>query len=291
MSLFYENRVKRNGIAVPIQCIDLPMQPSPYKATPHYHEYIELLYGVEGEATISIDTNTYLLPAGSMILVHAGVPHNAFCESEACRVLVIKFLPQVLRAEEETVSEYACVSLLMEQAIEKQFFFPAAELENTNLPILFRHAVEEWNRQAFGYELSLRADVTLIYLHILRQWYEKNRSLVDNIQKTQQGEFVQKAVSFVQQHFADLTEADAAAACGMSTSYFSRLFKSTMKTPFSTYVAKVRLKEAERLLLLTDKSVTDIAQTVGFSTVSYFISLFRRENGITPYQYRRLYRT
>ena len=75
-------------------------------------------------------------------------------------------------------------------------------------------------------------------------------------------------------------------ACGVSRTYFSRCFKRGMKQGFSRYVCHVRLREAKRLLLTTPKSVTDIAQEVGFSTTSYFIERFRALHGVTPHQFR-----
>jgi AraC-like DNA-binding protein len=60
-----------------------------------------------------------------------------------------------------------------------------------------------------------------------------------------------------------------------------------MRTSFTAYVCEVRLREAERLLLTTKKSVTEIAIEVGFSTASYFIDRFRVLHGVTPHQYRQ----
>lgn len=290
MLSIYEGRVQHNGSPVPIHCLDLKLQDVHPSKVLHYHDYIELIYCVEGALSIVLDTQTHVLSAGDMVLIHGNQPHDAYCKNQSCRIFVLKFLPQVLRAEEETVSEYACVNLLMEQAVETQFLFSAAELKHTDLPALFHHAVSEWEGKPFGYELSLRADVTRIYLHILRQWFEKNRSFLENIQKNRQSDFVRAAVSYIRAHFVNLTEGDVAAVCGMSTAYFSRLFKRAMKVSFSEYVTTVRLKESERLLLLTDESMTSIAQLVGFSTVSYFISRFKHTHGVTPYQYRRLHR-
>ena len=47
-----------------------------------------------------------------------------------------------------------------------------------------------------------------------------------------------------------------------------------------------KLKEAEKLLLTTDHSITEIAFEAGFSTVSHFIARFKAEKGITPHKLR-----
>ena len=47
------------------------------------------------------------------------------------------------------------------------------------------------------------------------------------------------------------------------------------------------MKEAEKLLLSSDKLMTEIAVDVGFTTSSHFISNFKRKKGITPKQFKQ----
>jgi len=51
----------------------------------------------------------------------------------------------------------------------------------------------------------------------------------------------------------------------------------------------LRIEKATQLLLSTDASIQDIGKLVGLEIPSYFIRLFKQENGITPAQYRSLY--
>lgn len=287
---FYEERARRNGVMMPIQCIHMQLTASARVPRLHYHDYTELLFGVSGEAQVFIGSERYLLPAGSMVIIHTNQLHDVSCPAGACSYIVVKFLPQILLSGEQTLSEYGYMLMLMENAPGKQIFFPAAALAETALPALFRHLMTEWEAQSFGYELSLRADVTQVFLHILRCWREQNLPLLERIRETGQVELIRNALSFVREHFADLSEQEAAAACGVSVTYFSRVFKKAMKTSFSAFVTDTRLREAERLLLLTDDSVTDIAVAVGFSTASYFISRFGASRHMTPYRFRQQYR-
>lgn len=285
---FYEAKGKRNGVVMPIQCWRQTLKNNGRAAMRlHYHEYTELLFALDGEGVVYVGDTVYPFKAGDMIVVPTGEPHDVRAPEGRLIQIVVQFLPQVLRADEETFSEYGYTALLLENTQDRQLCFTDEELGDTAIPNLFAHLIQEWDAQKFGYELSLRADVTLIYLHILRRWRKNNLSLMQSIKEEGQYELIQNAVSYIKEHYADLTETEVAEACGVSAAYFSRVFKRTMKVPFSSYLASVRLREARRLLLLTDRSVTDIAQTVGFSTASYFISLFRKEQQMTPYQYRR----
>ena len=55
-----------------------------------------------------------------------------------------------------------------------------------------------------------------------------------------------------------------------------------MKKSFSEYLTYLKLSESEKLLISTDMSVTEIAQTCGFSTTSYYIAVFKKITGETP---------
>ncbi|MBQ8358261.1 MAG: helix-turn-helix transcriptional regulator [Clostridia bacterium] len=281
---FYEARAKRNGISLPIQCIHMKLNQCKGNVRHHYHDYTELLYGIDGCVSVYIGTRHYLLREGDMAIVHTHEPHDVKGTGVESNYIVVKFLPRVLLAGEQTYQEYSYALTLMENTHTKQEFFCKEELQSTDMRGLFSHLMKEWNEQAFGHELSLRADVTHIFLHILRAWQKKNPNFVNR--EDNGNAIMQKAVAYIGEHYADLTEESTASACGVSRSYFSRNFCHAMQTTFSSYVNSVRLREAERLLLTTDLSITEISEAVGFSTTSYFIDRFRSAHGITPFRYR-----
>lgn len=84
-----------------------------------------------------------------------------------------------------------------------------------------------------------------------------------------------------------MTERDAAAYCGLSYNHFSASFKKAVGRSFSDYITLLRLSEAEKLLISTEQSITDIALSCGFSSTSHFISRFKAQKGITPGQLRK----
>lgn len=283
----YEKRYLRNGVPMPIQCIRMRKDRVKGNLDFHYHDYIELLFGISGSATVYVGTESYPLEAGSMLIV----PNNAFHEVDGTgtpsEYLVVKFLPSVLFVEEQTFSEYTYTLLLMQTIQNGKIFFQSHELEGTPISSLFLQMMEEWDEQQFGYELSLRASVTEIILHIMRKWQEEKPEIREMSVTNIQSVLIQNAISHIQSHYADLSEEMCAECLGVSAPYLSRVFKKGMKISFSSYLNDVKLKEAEKMLLSGDQSMTEISETVGFSTVAYFIASFRKKYGITPNQYRK----
>lgn len=286
---FKENMFKRNGIPVPIQALIISSNTKKPKKTLHYHDYFELLYGICGKSIVCLGTKEYSFCEGDLILVRSGEFHDATPDMGGGAYIVVKFLPSVLFAEGHTFSEYSYIRLLL-QNNESKFFFTKAELSNTPIPIILPRIFSEWEAGDFGYELSMRADVTQTMLHVMRIWQKENPSLVRPPVTEAQEKLIQRALSHIDTRYADVTEEETALALGVSPAYLSRIFKKGMGTSFTAYATGLKLKEAERLLLGSDTSVTEIAEHVGFSTVAYFIASFRARYGITPAKYRKLLR-
>ncbi|MCL6478640.1 MAG: response regulator [Peptococcaceae bacterium] len=89
----------------------------------------------------------------------------------------------------------------------------------------------------------------------------------------------------------EITLSLAASEVHLSPAYLSRLFKQQTKTSFIEYLTKYRLQEAKKLLLNTDLTVDDIACRVGYNNNSYFTSVFKRYEDLTPSEFRARERT
>jgi YesN/AraC family two-component response regulator len=99
---------------------------------------------------------------------------------------------------------------------------------------------------------------------------------------------IQKAMSFIDEHLDEqLTLKDVANFVHLNPSYFSVLFKEQANMTFSEYVTRSRLQKAKNLLIVSNLSVADISEEVGYSTSKYFIKLFKEYEGQTPSQYRK----
>ena len=71
-----------------------------------------------------------------------------------------------------------------------------------------------------------------------------------------------------------------------NASYLSRLFKKEIGMSIFEYLASVRIDEAKRQLIYTDKKISTIAMDVGYNHFSHFANIFRRLTGLTPKDYR-----
>ncbi|NEN82628.1 helix-turn-helix transcriptional regulator [Paenibacillus elgii] len=78
----------------------------------------------------------------------------------------------------------------------------------------------------------------------------------------------------------------AGAAC-LSPNHFLRCYKQLFGQSPHQYLTELRLREAKRLLLRTDTSITDICLNVGFHSPSSFSGLFAKRFGASPSRFRQ----
>ena len=95
------------------------------------------------------------------------------------------------------------------------------------------------------------------------------------------------AIDYVKKNFAStIHAADLARTCGMSESYFRKVFEKYMNMRPMDYVNFVRVQRGCALLRETDLSVALVSDKVGYESVSTFIRNFKRVVGCTPNKWK-----
>ncbi len=100
-------------------------------------------------------------------------------------------------------------------------------------------------------------------------------------------EAIRRAQSYIHANYREeINLADLLDLTGMSRTTFTRLFQRYAGVCFSTHLNNLRLQAVCRDLLGTGKAVSCIALDHGFTQLSFFNRLFRRELGVSPTVYR-----
>ncbi|MDD4369243.1 MAG: AraC family transcriptional regulator [Oscillospiraceae bacterium] len=264
------------------------LQPFSLMTNSHWHDDIEIIYQKTAQSVLIIDGEYVELEPGELAFINSREAHIIYGRPD-CAYLCFRFDPDVLYGTARSSFAYRYIHPLSDQHQRPQKKFSRQELQNSGLPELLEDAFQELSHRRFAYELAVRADATRISLWILRRW-EQAGMITDreNELDEQDMALLQKVCDYVDQNYAQPVQArDAARLCQMSYSYFSRFFKRCMGTSFTAYLNRVRLLEAEKRLLRSTDSVTEIAEKVGYTSLSYFIACFKESKGMSPLQFRK----
>ncbi len=99
---------------------------------------------------------------------------------------------------------------------------------------------------------------------------------------------IQEIDVYIQQHYREnIGRNEIGAAFYLVPEYVAKLYKKKTGIALKDAINEYRLGQAKALLLSTDRKVSDIAADVGFDNFSYFSTLFKKNLGMTPNEYRK----
>ncbi len=283
MNFVEEQKADIDGFEIPIQCILISTSRREISHIAHYHDYIEFLYGIDCDAIVWHNGEETSLKTGDLVIINSKKPHDVHSKNGKSSYIVIKFMPQILYAAEQSVFEFKYIMPFLADTGQCNNFFKKEDLKNSEIPQIMNDIMLEWNEKKYGYEIALRIFVNRIVLWLLRKW---NADFPSPTESYGTMKIIQKVSEYVQKNFQNADLEFISKECGLSYSYLSRIFKRVMKKSFTEYVNYIRITEAQRLLASSERSITEIAQDVGFSTASYFIDIFKKQTSTTPLQFR-----
>jgi len=148
----------------------------------------------------------------------------------------------------------------------------------TNLSIYFE------DPEAFDEELGIIKLKELMLILLKTEEHSNIRQLISEIFTPT---YVELKTTIENNLYNHLNMEQLAFLCNMSLSKFKREFKKVYNSTPASYIKKRRLSEAQRKLVSTTDSITEIAFSVGFEDLSTFSSNFKSEYGVTPSQFKK----
>lgn len=101
--------------------------------------------------------------------------------------------------------------------------------------------------------------------------------------------YFEKCLRFIHENYTqNIKIGDLAAALAVDRTYLYKIFMSNVQCSPQTYLINHRISKACDLLISTERSVSDIAYSVGFNDLSDFSKQFRKRNGMSAKAFREV---
>lgn len=255
---------------------------------PHIHESIEFLYILDGEFRVYADKSKYELKPGDLIMFCSNTIHRTYSMSSGTtHYFVIKIKPSVLISLAGGNSGYAYIFRFILNNGNK-IHWTREELENTPIPSYACALMKEHDSPSIGTEVIRKTMAASILISILRDDESQGRSQGTGDAGITAAHQIYKAIDYMNKNYSnEITVRECSRVVNMSYSYFSRMFQKITGKQFRRYLNEIRINHAEKLIMSTDRSITEIAMECGFNDVSYFISLYKSLRGVTPNTFRK----
>lgn len=247
---------------------------------PHVHPFHEIFCLSSGECTSFIDHNIYKFGKGNLVIVPGGCLHKTVYTGKGIHErIVISFRQEITDwIKEQIGAEYLknCMVPGVINIPEKRRNYVDSLLDK----LMFENDTPDILSTAF-----IKAGLVELLLFIIRcKEYEDNVIKEIDVDNRK----IQEVATYIFEHYTEnILLEDVADKFDMNKSFLSKRFKTATGFGFKEYIINLRIQNACRLLLETNKSITDIAFECGFNDSNYFGDSFRKIKGISPRKYRK----
>ncbi|WP_162463193.1 helix-turn-helix domain-containing protein [Paenibacillus psychroresistens] len=127
-------------------------------------------------------------------------------------------------------------------------------------------------------------------LYQLKNWIKQVIPIVVQLLffKSPTNPIIQKLKLHIKENlYQEMTREMLASLVYLNPAYLSRLFRKETGLSLSDYILQERMAKAADMLLCTDKTISEIADSLGYDNFSYFARLFKKIHGMTPQYYRK----
>ncbi|SHF02265.1 helix-turn-helix domain-containing protein [Clostridium fallax] len=248
----------------------------------HWHNAIEIIYVLKGTINVTIDSDIFKLKERELEIINVNESHSLMSDDCDNKVLIFYIDPYFF---EKYYTD-----------IENMFFYTAEtgqqESEEyddlrTYLSIILCEAVQKPDNYDEEIENTL---VDLLYL-LINDFnyltYEKEE-LKENEEQLERYHRISK---FIYNNYNNnITLKDIANKEFLSTHYLSHEIKYATGYSFTDLINITRIEESVKLLLDSDKTISEISEEIGFSHTRYFNKHFKSLYKCTPLQFRKKYK-
>lgn len=236
----------------------------------HIGKYDTFFWILEGECYVNIDSQYYVARPGQMVYLPQGKMRSYSHASETISMYEMAFSATV---DGEN---------LMEALNLTDSDFVVDILPREEVTVLFEHSSRVEMHKDPVYDLGWCANL----INIIRLYAEAHQKQNEPAAKR-----FAPVLNYMSEHLSSpVNVATLADLVHMQPTYFTHRFKDTYGIPPMAYLGKLRLHKAMELLNLTNHSVEEIAGLVGIPDSAYFARFFKKHCGVTPSEYRRVFR-
>lgn len=253
--------------------------------TRHFHDFWEILYIVEGERTFFYGHKTYNIKAGDFLCVQPNVLHRAVNRSVNGEVSFCK-LYNIYFSDCSKFLFFEQLMPLFEKITDNSG--PVIQIPLTmraNVLKIFYDIQIEMQQKKDNYVLMVWAEIYRL-MTIVSRISPENK--IDNYApETKQQKRISPIITYLAQNFQEhISLQDISKKFSITESYFSKLFKQVTNFSFIEYLNGLRITQACNLLTTTNRTITEIAFSCGFTSITQFGRAFKSFTGMSALKYR-----
>ena len=254
-----------------------------------YVKDCRLFYILSGSGEIIINNTTLLLNKNTLFYCCGGIDYTIDAEenlhlyslnfdlSQTNRNLIMPLIPQDFC----TTSNHSPLDFcyIDDSSFLNSFFIlnNGTEFKNSISSI-----VDEFSKQRIYFREACGTTLKKLLIDLHKNNFENQTSSTDAINKT---------IKYINSNFTrEIKNSELAEIAGYHEYHLNRLFIKHTGISMHKYILNSRINEGKRLLLNTKLSISDIASRIGFNSHTHFSTYFKKETGLSPFEYKNTFK-
>lgn len=235
----------------------------------YIRHYIAIV--LDGECILQAGTYIYHLHKNDGFFMRAHFPFSYYKSSQKCVTQWISF------------DGYATIPLFSKLNLENYMIF--RNLDTMSLT----ESMSTMYLTSINTDKSSRLKNSAMTYKLLIDIYTQSEQGIASSSDTISNNSLLMAKSYIEQYYyKELTQIQIAEHAGITPQHLCRLFNKYLNTSPINYLNNTRITHAKYMLRTTTLPIITIGEKVGYSTPHYFSSTFRRLEGHTPGEYRKI---
>ncbi len=241
-----------------------------WHSVPHTHNHTELFYIVSGKGQFLIEDQIFPVDVNNLVVINPNVTHTEDSLNAQPLEYIVLGIEGIELATSENSNGQFCI---------------LDHFESVEISSCLRNILREMEQKSTGYEDVCQAFMEIMIIRLMRNTALAVPAEPKVISGNRQCAAVRR---YIDLHFKEpLTLEQLAEDAHMNKYYLSHAFKREYGISPINYMITRRIEESKYLLAETDLSLSQIAQLLGFSSLSYFSQVFHRTQAVTPKEYRQ----
>jgi AraC-like DNA-binding protein len=253
----------------------------------HWHSELEFTVFVDGRMEYQVNDAIYNVAAGCGMFVNKNCLHTGWLYKDMdCSYTVITINPALIFGYENSTIETNYVSPLIESQQFSSLYLDSRNKNHQRMISLLLEVNTLYAQKPTCFELQIKSRLCELWMILFQEFQSfssgKEASYSKDIPRLKQ------VLDYIHQNYRNkLTLQEMALSCNISKSECCRFFKKVMRqTPFE-YLLKYRIQKSIPLLMDNELNITEIAESIGFVSASYYSEIFRRLMYCSPKEYRK----
>lgn len=261
---------KRDEISAKLLYVSSAVYEDDWSSIRHTHTFSELFYVRSGQGKFVVEDEVFSVKQDDLVFVNPNVEHTELSDgSNPLEYIVLGV---------EGMSFY-----FGDRDGNRDHGIINYRKQRDELLFLFNTMLRETENEYANYEVVCQNLLEVVLISLMRS-SGQTFSVVTN---EKANKVCGRIKRYIDSNYADNISLDALADKEHISKYhLVRIFAKHFGMSPINYLNEVRTRASKDLLVSTDLSISEIAQSTGFSSQSYFSQSFRRSCGLTPRDYR-----